>query len=263
VADDYAIVSELYDSVVPYRDRPDVSLFVDLAKEAGGPVLELGCGTGRILIPTARAGVPITGLDLSPQMLAVCRRKLACEPADVQARATLVEADMRHFDLGTTFRLVTIPFRPFQLLLEVRDQLACLAGIKRHLGDGGRVVIDVFNPSLPALTGEVPGAEESAGPDFVTPDGRRVVHTHRIASRDVHRQILHVELIYTITRPDGGHERAVHELQMRYFFRYEIEHLLVRAGFVIEAVYADYEKNPYGSKYPGELIFVASRASGP
>jgi SAM-dependent methyltransferase len=263
VADDYAIVSELYDSVVPYRDRPDVNFFVDLAKEARGPVLELGCGTGRVLIPTARAGVPITGVDLSPHMLAVCRRKLAGEPAEVQARATLVEADMRNFDLGTTFRLITIPFRPFQHLLEVRDQLACLASIRRHLSYGGRVVIDVFNPSLAALTGEVLGTEESAGPDFVTPDGRRVVHTHRISSRDTHRQVLNVELIYTITRPDGRCERAVHALPLRYFFRYELEHLLVRAGFVIEAVYADYEKNPYGSKSPGELIFVASRASGP
>jgi len=260
VADDYATVSELYDSVVPYRDRPDVSFYVDLAKAARDPVLELGCGTGRVLIPTARAGVNITGVDVSPGMLAVCRQKLAGEPADVQARARLVEADMRNFDLGTAFRLITIPFRPFQHLLEVHDQLACLAGVRSHLTDGGRVVIDVFNPSLPALTGEALVNEESAGPDFVTPDGRRVVHTHRIASRDVHRQILNVELIYTITRPDGGHERAVHELQMRYYFRYELEHLLVRAGFVVDAVYADYERNPYGSKTPGELIFVASKS---
>jgi SAM-dependent methyltransferase len=260
VADKYALASELYDSIIPYRDRPDVKFFVDLATEAQGPVLELGCGTGRVLIPTARAGVTITGVDLSPGMLAVCRRKLAAEPATVQSRVRLVEADIRRFDLGETFRLITIPFRPFQHLLHVSDQLACLARIGQHLTDGGKLVIDVFNPLLSVLAGADLGTEESAGPDFVTPDGRKVVHTHRVVARDLHQQIIHVELIYTVTYPEGRLERIVHAFPFRYFFYYELEHLLSRAGFTVDAVFADYEKNPYGSKYPGELIFVASRS---
>lgn len=259
MADEYALASELYDSIVPYRDRPDVTFFVDLATEARGPVLELGCGTGRVLIPTARAGVNITGVDVSPGMLAVCRRKLVHETPTVQSRVRLVESDMRRFDLGESFHLVTIPFRPFQHLVHVSDQLECLARIRQHLSDGGKLVIDVFNPLLSVLAGEDLSTEESAGPDFVTPDGRKVVHTHRVVARNRHQQIIDVELIYTVTHPDGRLERIVHAFPFRYFFYYELEHLLSRAGFTVDAVFADYEKNPYGSKYPGELIFVASR----
>ena len=98
-------------------------------------VLELGCGTGRVLIPTARAGIEIVGLDASPQMLAVCRSRLQQEPPDVQARVRLLEGDMRRFTVDRTFRLATIPYRPFQHLLTVSDQFACLRSIHQHLAD--------------------------------------------------------------------------------------------------------------------------------
>ncbi len=83
--DTYAFVADLYDWVIPYRERPDVDFFVEAAKDAGGPVLEVGCGTGRVLIPSARAGVDVLGLDLSPQMLAVCRERLQQESPEVQS----------------------------------------------------------------------------------------------------------------------------------------------------------------------------------
>ncbi len=67
---EYAHTAEFYDHVLPYRQRQDVEFFVELARQSGGPVLEVGSGTGRVLIPTARAGIEITGLDLSPSMLA-------------------------------------------------------------------------------------------------------------------------------------------------------------------------------------------------
>src|SRR5947209_15436608 len=120
--EEYAFIADLYDHVVPYRDRPDVGFFVEAARTAGGPVLEIGCGTGRVLIPTARAGLDIVGLDLSPHMLAVCRQRLRGESEGVRERVELVQADMRSFELGRRFTLATIPFRPFQHLLTVEDQ---------------------------------------------------------------------------------------------------------------------------------------------
>ncbi len=257
---EYVIGADLYDYVEAYRTRTDVGFFVELARETGGPVLELGCGTGRVLIPTARAGIEIAGLDRSPQMLAVCRRKLQDEPSEVQARVQLIESDMRGFELSRQFALITIPFRPFQHLVDVDDQLACLACIRRHLNGEGRLVVDVFNPSLTALTRDNVGVEEAAGSDFALPDGRRVVHCSKIAARDLFKQVISVELIYDVTHPDSRKERLVHAFKMRYFFRYELEHLLARAGFMIDAVYGDYERNPYGTAaYPGELIFVARK----
>jgi len=257
--EEYAFVADLYDYVTPYRSRPDVAFFVEAAREAGGPVLELGCGTGRVLIPTARAGIEIVGLDRSPQMLAVCRQHLRDEPDSVQNKVQLVQADMRDFELGRRFTLATFPFRPFQHLLTVEDELSCLATVHRHLVDGGHLVLDLFNPSLEALATRPLGEEYGEEPEFSTPDGRRVIRRHKTVAHDRLTQVGRFELIHDVTHPDGRQERLVQAFSLRYLFRFEAEHLLVRAGFEIEHLYADYDKAPYGSKYPGELLFVARR----
>ncbi len=257
--DQYGFVAEFYDFIEPYRQRPDVDFYIELAQESGGPVLEVGCGTGRILLPVARSGVAITGLDLSTGMLEICRRKLAQEPAEVQARVTLHQDDMRDFDLGQTFALVTTPFRAFQHLETADEQLSCLAAIHRHLRPGGALVLDLFNPGLPFLTDEARLEEWGDEPDLLMADGRRVRRRMRIARRDWFRQIQDSEIIYYVTHPDGREERLVHSFPMRYIFRYEAEHLLARSGFEVEALYAGFDKSPYGSHYPGELIFVARR----
>lgn len=257
----YEFIADLYDHVVPYRERPDVDFYVQAGLASGGPVLEVGCGTGRVLIPTAQAGLEIIGLDLSESMLAVCRARLAHEPEAVRARVRLVQADMRTFALERTFPLVTVPFRPFQHLLTVADQLACLACIHQHLSPDGRLVFDLFNPSIDALAREDLGEERGDEPEFTTPDGRRVIRRHRIAARDRFSQINQTELIYNVTHPDGRQERLVHAFPMRYLFRFEAEHLLARAGFEVEHLYAGYDRSPYGSVYPGELIFVARKAN--
>ncbi len=214
--DEYMSIAELYDYIVPYRERPDVGFFVEEAKQSGGPVLEVGSGTGRVLIPTARAGVAITGLDLSPNMLEICREKLKAEPEEVQSRVRLVERDMRQFELSQTFRLVTLPFRPFQHLTTVEDQLACLGCLHRHLTEGGRLILDIFNPRLESLVETNFGEELSDEPEFSMPDGRKVIRRHKVVSRDVANQINYVELIHYVTHagwppgaPGAGFSDAV------------------------------------------------------
>lgn len=258
--DTYADVADLYDRVVPYAARRDVAFFVDQAKAAGGTVLELGCGTGRVLIPTARAGVEITGIDLSPQMLAICREKLAREAPDVGARTTLHQADMRQLQLARRFKLVTIPFRPFQHLESVDDQLACLACVREHLTPQGRLILDLFNPNLAMLVSENALTEGGSEPEFTMPDGRRVQRRHRLVRRDPVRQLNQVELFYYVTHRDGRQERLVHAFPMRYLFRYEAEHLLARAGFRVTDVYGDYDRTPFEA-HPSapELILLAQR----
>jgi len=257
--EEYAFLAELYDHVAPYRDRPDITFFVEAASKAGSPVLEVGCGTGRVLIPTARAGVDIVGLDLSPQMLAVCRQRLRDEPEAVQSRVQLVQADMRGFELDRIFTLVTVLFRPFQHLLTVEDQLSCLKSIHRHLVDRGELILDTFNPSLDSLVNQPVGEEFAEEPEFCMPDGRRVTRRHRTVAQDRFGQINDFELVYYVNHPDGREERLVHSFRLRYLFRFEVEHLLARAGFAVEHLYAGYDRSEYGSKYPGELVFVARR----
>ena len=256
--DEYIRSAKYYDHVGLYQSRPDVKFWVEEAVASGGPVLELGAGTGRVLIPTAREGVSITGLDISDAMLDICRQKLKHEYPEVRDRVRLVRGDMRSFDVGSDFALVTMPFRPFQHLLDVEDQLACLDSARRALKPNGRLVLDLFNPSIPKLNepiGDVMLVEEP----FVLPDGRTVVRKHRFVHRDLFRQISTIDLIHVITSPDGRVEKDVWRFQMRWFFRFEIEHLLERAGFAVENIFADYDRSAFGSKYPGELIVAARK----
>ena len=260
--DEYAAIADLYDHITIYNDRFDVAFFVEAAKESRGPVLEIGCGTGRVLIPIAREGIDIVGLDPSPSMLAICRQRLEQESAEVRSHVELVEGDMRAFDLGRTFRLVTLPFRPFQHLLTLDDELTALATIRRCMTDDGRLILDLFNPDLAALALRWEGEEREEGAAFTTPDGRRVVRRFRIGSHDRFQQIMRLEIIHDVTHPDGREEQCVQPMALRYLFRFEAEHLLARAGFTVERLYAGYDKSEYGSSYPGELVFVARKARG-
>jgi SAM-dependent methyltransferase len=259
-SDQSDFVAEFYDHFAPHQDRQDVAFFVDMARESGGPVLEVGCGTGRVLIPTAQAGIEIVGLDYSQAMLSTCRDKLSREPAAVRSRVEVVLGDMRLFDLGTTFSLITMPFRPFQHLISVEDQLSCLASIRSHLVDGGRLILDLLNPDLNRLVDEKSLDEHGFEEPFDMPDGRTVTRRDRTASWDLSNQLQDFEMIYYVVHTDGREERLVRSCPFRYLFRFEAEHLLARSGFKVEDVYADYDKSPYGSKYPGELIFVARKS---
>src|SRR5262252_4166914 len=119
INDGYTFIADLYDYVVPYRARQDIDFFVEAARKSGGPVLEVASGTGRVLIPTARAGIDIVGLDMSWGMLEICRKRLREESEAVRSRVRLLESDMRNFDAGQKFKLATVPFRPFQHLTTV------------------------------------------------------------------------------------------------------------------------------------------------
>jgi len=152
-----------------------------------------------------------------------------------------------------------MPFRPFQHLIAVPEQLSCLRSIHRHLTDSGRLVLDLFNPSLPLLLEESHSEEFGDEPAFTIPDGRRILRRFRIVGRDLFRQVSDVEMIYYVEHPGGRSERLVHRFPMRYLFRYEAEHLLSRCGFDVEEVYADYQGNPFGSRYPGDLVFLARK----
>jgi SAM-dependent methyltransferase len=248
--------SEFYDY---HAKRGDVKFYVDCALESGGPVLELGCGTGRILIPTSRAGVRITGLDKSAEMLRICHDKLEKEALDVRERVKLINADMLNFTLGRQFSMVTIAFGPFNNLVSVEEQISCLKCINEHLRDNGTLVFDVMYWDLRTLPGSEGKDIVSVKTPFEMPDGRSVTWGIHRQSVDYNRQVTREELIYNIRYPDGRREQMVYPESLRYFFRFEVEHLLARTGFKTEAVYADFDRTHFGAKYPSELIFLARK----
>ena len=252
-------IAEFYDATLVYQERKDVEFYVAEARAAGGPVLELGCGTGRVLLPTARAGVEITGLDESANMLARCRAKLEAEPEAVRARVTLVRGDLAEFDLGRQFALITIPFRPFQHLLTVEQQLGCLRAVRRHLGPRGRLIFDVFHVEPSSVYDKAWMEEKEDAPAARLADGRIVRRTVRIAAFHRAAQINDVEFCWYVTHPNGRREEIRWRTGLRYSYRFELEHLLARAGFRVAALYGDVNRSPYGDESP-DMIFVAQSA---
>ncbi|HEV2914365.1 MAG TPA: class I SAM-dependent methyltransferase [Pyrinomonadaceae bacterium] len=255
-----SFVAEFYDHVVPYKERKDIDFYIELAQKTEGPILEIGCGTGRVLIPTAQAGKDILGFDASQLMLSVCRRRLCTEPEAVQHKILDLHCgDMRYFELHCKFSLITMPFRPFQHLITVEDQQACLANIHRHLEQNGYLAFDIMNPSLEHLIDDKYLNEFNEEPEMSLRDGRKISRRFCIRARNLTEQFIDAEIIYYVTHLSGRTERLVHSFPFRYTFKFELEHLLSRCGFLIHEVYSDFDKSPFGSKYPGELIIVARK----
>jgi SAM-dependent methyltransferase len=249
----------LYDSVPLYQARSeDVRFYVEEATEARGAVLEVGCGTGRVLLPAARAGCEITGIDSSAAMLARCAENLQRESASVRDRVTLVEADARDFYLEREFALVTAPFRIVQHLVTVDDQLRFLAAVRRHLAPGGRLVFDVFNPSFRALVG-ADGEEREDTPPTALADGRTFRRAVRVARVRWVEQVSEIEIAYYVSpSPHEAERRFLQAFDMRWYLRAELEHLLARGGFRLLDAFGDFSRAPLADTSP-EIVIRAER----
>lgn len=253
------IISSLYDFVPVYSSRADVAFYVEEARVSGGDVLEIGCGTGRVLIPTARAGIAINGLDESSEMLARCEASLHREPANVRDRVRLHRADARDFNLGKQFDLVTAPFRVMQHQVTIDEQLRVLDAVSAHLRTSGRFVFDVFNPSFRALV-SADGGEHEDVPETQLPDGRVFRRTARVKRVRFLDQVSEVELIYYLASAPGEEpRRAVQSFDMRWYLREELVHLLARAGFTVSAMYGDFDRSPLTDESK-EIVVVAIRS---
>jgi SAM-dependent methyltransferase len=164
------------------RDLTDAPFYVDLAQESGGPVLEIGCGTGRVLLATARAGISIHGVDNSAPMLAVLREHIARESARVQNNITLHAGDMRDFRLNRKFSLVTIPFRPMQHMFTISDQLRALTSAAAHVAEGGILFLSKNRPVASSHRGRAAGSGVVSA--FTARNRDSSLCSHRIRGQD-------------------------------------------------------------------------------
>jgi SAM-dependent methyltransferase len=245
----------IYDAV--YADRDDAGFWQAVAAGAGGgPILELGCGTGRVLLPLARAGYEVTGLDLSAQMLERCRARLQAEPPEVGDRVRLLRADMTWFDLGRRFAAIICPFAGFQHLRTVDQQLACLDRCRTHLLPRGRLVLDLPNPDpAPAeYAGDGLEGGEATAQMVDWTDGRRIRWWMTVIAYDRLQQGTECEVTYEVREADGAMRRLTETISLRYTFRYELEHLLVRAGFRVVALYGDCDRSPFADGSPAMIV---------
>jgi SAM-dependent methyltransferase len=239
----------------------DTAFYAEEARRAGSPVLELGCGTGRTLFPMAQAGVSVVGLDRSPEMLAVARRKLAALDTATQAHVRLVEGDMRDAALGERFRLVTIPYRAFLHLLTVDDQRQTLARVREHLVEGGRLALNVFDPRLDIIathTGGV-GTSPHKAAEFRHPDTGARMLVWDTRQYDPETQLLEQEFIVEELDAAGRvTSKTYSPFRIRYVHRYEMQHLLELCGFAVEALYGDFARGPF--RYGGEQVWIGRKA---
>jgi SAM-dependent methyltransferase len=251
-----SFIADYYDeSPIVQRRLQDVTFYRDAARKFGDPALELGCGTGRVTMALAEAGNRVTGLDLSERMLERAIRKRAALRVEPRERVHLIQGDMTKFDLGEKFRLVIIPFRAFHHLLELKQQMDCLECVRKHLMPGGRLVLDVFQTDAERMHDPVHHRETLVA-EYKTQDHREVRITERVVAFHRAEQRNDVEMIFTVVHPGGRKERLVFAWTLRYFFRYEMEHLLARCGFRVMGLFGNFDRTPLRDDSP-EMIFVA------
>jgi SAM-dependent methyltransferase len=239
-----------------------VAFYAALARETGGPVLELACGTGRVAIPIARLGFEVTGLDLVPNMLARARLKSVGLPV------RWVEADARSFDLGERFGLIFLTGNAFQAFLMRADQESMLACVRAHLEDGGLFAFETRNPRWAGSA----SAFEAGDGTFTLLEDRdeapatayrdafgREVRVSRAQAWDHLAQVLHWT---TWRRWRDGDEEGVStsRIAVRFTFPQELDGLLSHAGFEVIRRYGDWNLGPLSASSPSIIVVCRSRA---
>jgi SAM-dependent methyltransferase len=248
------LIAQYYDVLFGGYDE-DLPMWAMLTEEVDGPILEVGCGTGRLLLPLAEMGHTLTGIDLSDVALSAAQAKL--EAARLSGRVTLYQADMRQFDLpAKDFALAFIPLNTFMHCETVDDQLAALQAIQRHLRPGGQLIIDLFYPD-PTLLAEADGRLyfEDEMVDDLTGHTMQWYWRHDI---DLSRQMRHLTYILDEINAEGLVRRVQLPFSLRFVYRYEMELLLRLSGFTLTAVYGSYELEPFDSNSP-KMIVVAQK----
>ena len=219
------VAPELYDLMFDSLDF-DVPYWVETAKAAAGPVLEIACGTGRVLLPIRKAGVDIDGIDQSPEMIGRLKDKAAAAGLAVRAEV----ADMRDFETGRRYNLIFCGFNGFAHCETTADQLACLRASLRALAPGGALVIHMSYPG-PAYWLEPEGKAVLEHEVVLSCGGKLQMWDNRTKDIVGQRQDSVVEIweIDAAERPKAVHKFSTAQ---RWVYRFELELLFAAAGFV-------------------------------
>lgn len=241
---------EVYDLYYSWL-TDDVAFYVARAQEAGGAVLEAGCGTGRILLPTLQAGVDIDGFDVHPGMIEVLRKKAA----SLGLKPRVSVADMRDFTMPRRYGLITIPFRAFMHVLTTDDQIAALRCLREHLEGGGALVFNVFYPSFEKMV--APDGEQTLEREFPHPETGLAIAMYTTRRTDRVNQVLEVER--DVVESDArGYATITHRdrFRLRWTWKAEMELLLRAAGFTRWEVRGGFDGRPL-EKDTDEMVWTA------
>lgn len=238
---DLELAAKLYDDFI--QVRADLEIYVDLAREFGGPVLEIACGTGRCLIPLIQDGFDVVGIDSSQPMLDRLAAKLEMEPEEVRHRATPILGDAGSISLPLSFGMALMAVNSFVCFLSKEEQEQFVANVFAHLRPGGILAIDTFNPSLDRLLNRTTTTKVAGEYSVVTEDLRE------------HRASQTVDVRTTYRRRDKVLAQV--EWSLRYTFRFELEHLLEKAGFKIVHLWGGHGRVPFEDS--SDRLFVVAQ----
>ncbi len=240
MGDAEAVTARAYDAIARLYDpwslsvTEDVEFYVEEAVAAGGPVVELACGTGRITVPVAEAGVHVIGVDSSPRMLEVAHER--ARAAGVEALVDLRHGDLRSPPVEERVALVLVPFRSLLHMTTEVDRERALAAARELLRPGGRLVFDVFAPS---------------SDDVEATHGRWLEREPGIFERADWDQGART-LTLSVRR---GEEAST--MLLAWLSPLEWQRLLERAGFQLEALYGWFDRRPYAGEE--DFVFIARR----
>jgi SAM-dependent methyltransferase len=230
----------------------DVEFYLKHARQAGGPVLDLACGTGRVAFPLAAAGFDVTGLDSAPGMLAIARAKR--RTAGLK-NIRFVRGNMARFDLRRRFGFVFIAYRAFQHLLTPKEQRSSLMCIRSHMRKGGRLVAHLFDPRLEFCVPDSP-AMNSRRPTAHDPSTGHDVALEVLDRRtDPLTQTFSERWHWTVLQDGALLTSFDDELRLRWTYRQEMRYLLELTGFEPRAEYADFKGS--APRYGAEQVWVA------
>jgi len=241
---------ELYD--ILFKDFPyAIDFYVGLAREAKGPVLDIGCGTGRILLPCMQAGADVDGLDLSEAMLNTLRQKAAA----LHLAPGLYQADMSDFRLPRRYALIMITFNAFIHNLTQETQLRCLDLCRQHLAPGGVLAFDTFFPAL-AMFG---APENTRVLELETRHPQTGLPLRLYDTRSFNRVEQIQRSLNEIETLDGaGNVTTVHrsEFTTRWIYKEEMALLLRVAGFARWEICGDFNRRPLTQETDAMIVFA-------
>jgi SAM-dependent methyltransferase len=253
MTDPFDIYARFYDPDLGDLEA-DLGFYEQFAARCGSPILELGCGTGRVLLPLARQGYRITGIDASAEMLDRARAKVAAE--ELGESVTLAQQEMAGLDLDGGFNMAFAALNSFAHLHTIEEQLSALSRIRRHLNPGGLLILDMFNPDMGRLL-DARGQVALAKTMTATGAGHCLMRFYS-EEVDLGRQLIHTTYIVDEIDAQGNVQRTLFPFTLRYLFRYELELLLRHGGFEVEAIYGSYDLDEFSGDSE-KLIAVARR----
>lgn len=252
-------VVRYYDETLGISGEGEEDWYLGMVRETGGPILDLGCGTGRLALLFARSGFEVTGIDQSSGMLHLFRQKLNQEDASVRQRVRLINESMIEFNAQRKFAIV-VCCDAFFHNLTVEDEIACLSRVREHLKRSGLLVFNLPNPSCDfiAKCKASQGTKFEERGRYKLMDGSGSILIEQAQQCDEFEQRVNTTLRFTKYQPDGSkvtEERS--SWASRYIYRYEAIHLLHRMGFSVQSLVGDYKGGEVSKD--SQLIFTAEK----